>query len=191
MKNSFLTLVLLALTATTLQAQIKKPVLKLPNDRNINLSLNGNLNMEIIKNHINSGKYCYNLYLSTTVIIPPKNGKHLKEIIGYFGGGKYVKTERNYLRVNDVLLRSDKRYNRSQGDNYEVLIYPERSNPKNIDKNQVKLTWRSPERGLKTFHLKHVSIQYKPYGIIITGDYELDGMIFGVSISLAPGTCLI
>ena len=171
-----------------MQAQIK-PTTKLPNKNPFPIS-SSNLDLERIKQHITSNKFCYEVSMSSTAIIPPKQLKAVKAVDGYFSSTKYVKVERNYLRMNGLFLRSDRAYNRSRGETYEILIYPNRSDKRKIDLNQVKLTWRSAEKGLKTFLLKNVNVQYKPYGIVIIGDYEIDGMIFGVTIGLKPGDCL-
>jgi len=191
MKKIIVTIVLIALAFNTGNAQIKKNTkLKIPTNNRFPIT-SSNLDLEQIKAHISSGKYCYELNVSSTAIIPPKHPQRLKAIDAYFNTTRNVRVERNYLRTNGLLLRSDKAFNRNRGNNYEVLIYPNRSDKKKIDKNQVKITWNTPEKGLKTFHLKNVSIQYKPYGILIIGDYEIDGIVFGVSIGLIPTTCLI
>jgi len=191
MKKLITTLVLVLITLTVGNAQIKKNTkLKIPTNNRFPIT-SSNLDMEQIKAHISSGKYCYELNVSSTAIIPPKHPQKLKAIDAYFNTTRNVRVERNYLRINGLLLRSDKAFNRNRGNNYEVLIYPDRSDKRKIDKNQVKITWNTPEKGLKTFHLKNVSIQYKPYGILIIGDYEIDGIVFGVSIGLIPTTCLI
>ena len=133
-KNLITTLIILLFTFFSVSAQIKRPTVKIPDNRRVNPSLlDKNLNLTTIKNNIKANKSCYLMYLSTTTILPPKNGARLKEVVGYFGGGKYIKVERDYLRINDLLLRSDNRFSRSAGNNYEVLIYPERSNPSKID----------------------------------------------------------
>lgn len=190
MKKLITTLVLVLITLTVSNAQIKKTKLKIPTNNRFPIT-SSNLDLEQIKSHIKSGKYCYELNVSSTAIIPPKHPARLKAIDAYFNTTRNVRVERTYLRSNGLLLRSDKSFNRNRGNNYEVLIYPDRSDKRKIDKNQVKITWNIPEKGLKTFLLKNVSIQYKPYGILIIGDYEIDGIIFGVSIGLTPTTCLI
>ena len=175
-----------------LHAQIKKPPLKtpVPQERRF-FPLDNNLNLETIKQHIKDKKFCYVVKLSTTVIIPPEYPQAVMGITGYYSTTQYLRVERSYLRSNGLMLRSDKNYNRAQGNNYEVLIYPDASDSKKVDKNQVKLTWNSPEKGLQTFHLQNVSMRYLPYGILITGDYDIKGMVFGVSLALMPGDCLI
>ncbi len=191
MKNIITTVVIILITLTVGNGQIKKnPKVKIPAKNTITIG-SSNLDMEKIKTHISSGTYCYELNVSSTAIIPPKHPQKLKAIDAYFTTTRNVKVERNYLRTNGLLLRSDKAFSRTRGNNYEVLIYPDRSDKRKIDKNQVKITWNTPEKGLNTFHLKNVAIQYKPYGILIIGDYEIDGIVFGVSIGLIPTTCLI
>ncbi len=190
MKKIIITLVLALIVITVTNAQIKNTKLKIPNNNTFQVT-SSNLDLEQIKSHIKSGKYCYELNVSSTAIIPPKHPARLKTIDAYYSTTRNVRVERSYLRSNGLLLRSDKAFNRNRGNYYEVLIYPDRSDKRKIDKNQVKITWKTPEKGLKTFHLKNVSIQYKPYGILIIGDYEIDGIIFGVSIGLIPTTCLI
>lgn len=192
MKTTILLFALSVLSLSTMNAQIPTNNKKLPSGITIDPNkLDANLNLETIKNHIASGKYCYTINLSATAIIPPKNPTPLKAIDAYYSSTKYVRVERNYLRTNGLLVRSDKNFNRNFGNNFEVLIYPQRNDSKKVDKNSVKLTWNIPESQLRTFNLKNVSVQYKPYGILIIGDYEVDGIVFGVSIGLIPTTCLI
>ena len=191
MKKTILTLTMVLISAISF-AQIKNTSKKIPTGGGINPQLlDGNLNLETVKKHINSGKLCYTINASMTAIFPPKNPSPVKAVDAHYNATKYVKVERNYLRTNGLLLRSDKNFNRNFGNNFEVLIYPQRSDSKKVDENQVKLTWRIPESQLRTFNLKNVSVKYKPHGILIIGDYEVDGIIFGVSIALIPNSCII
>jgi len=196
-KSLIITILLITITLTSVNAQIKVKNNAIKNK--INLGYNkthlsfGPLNLLTIKNNIKNRKSCYVMHLSTTAIIPPKNGQYLKDMVGYFGGSKYVKFERNHLRINDLLLRSDKNFSKLYGNNFEILIYSDIRNPKEINKNMVKLSWKLPETGniVQTFNLRDVTIIYKPYGILITGNYNINGVLFGVSISITPSTCLI
>jgi hypothetical protein len=198
--KKLLVITLLFACFTAVNAQVKPlnnlskyKVNKKITDNNITLPLNQPLNLVTIKNNINNNSSCYLMSLSTTVIIPPKNGQYLKDMVGYFVSGRYIKVERNYLRVNELLLRSDKNFSKVQGNNFEVLIYPDSGNPKEINKRMVKLSWKLPETGniVQTFQLRDVNIVYKTYGILITGNYEINGVLFGVSIGITPTTCLI
>lgn len=199
MKTLVTTICLLLFIGTgAMNAQIKKPKIS-PNTGNIptrpvNLppgTLNNNINLESIKQHLANKKVCYVTSLAANITFPAGGGNRVKNIQGRFVNGG-IKHERNYLRLNTTLLRSDRGFNTARGDTFEVLIYPQRSNAQLVDKNQVKLTWRSPENGLKTFNLKNVSVSYKPYGMLITGDYEIDGKtLVGVSIGIIPEACLI
>jgi len=188
MKKVTTSIILILLCIISLQAQIKKPNAKLPNKPFPITS--SNLDLEQIKGHIKAGTFCYETKVSTTAIIPPKSPRRLKAIDGHYSTRKYLKVELSYLRTNGLMLRSDKSFDRHRGDNYEVLIYPDRSDKRKVDKNQVKVTWRTAEMGLRTFNLNNVSVQYKPYGILIIGDYETDGTVLGVSIALTPSACL-
>ena len=193
MKNVFTTMVLALMVVTIGSAQIKPNRVKIPSkiDPKIDLTkTNSNLDLEKVKKHIQDGKYCYRLNATSTAIFKPQ-GRLVGAVDARLTHNGYVKTERAYLRTNGKLLRSDTNYNNARGNYYEVLIYPERNNPKKVDKNQVKITWRIPESQLRTFHLQNVSVRYKPNGILITGDYEVDGIVFGVCIALTPQTCLI
>lgn len=192
MKTTILLFALSVFSLSTMNAQIPTTNKKIPSGIIINPNkLDPNLNLETIKNHIASGKYCYTINLSLTAIIPPKNPTPLQAIDAYYSSTRYIKVERNYLRTNGLLVRSDKNFNRNFGNNFEVLIYPQRNDAKKVDENSVKLTWNIPESQLRTFNLKNVSVQYKSYGILIIGDYEVDGIVFGVSIGLIPTACLI
>lgn len=188
MKKTTITFLLIFFCLCGLQAQITKSKGALSN-KSFPIT-SSNLDLEQIKGHIKAGTFCYEINVSTTAIIPPKAPRRLKGLDGYYNTSKYVKIERSYLRSNGLMLRSDKNFDRNRGDTYEVLIYPSGSDKRKVDKNQVKLTWRSTEMGLKTFSLNNVSVQYKPYGILIIGDYETEGTVLGVSIALTPATCL-
>lgn len=192
MKTHFITVLLILFTLGTTSAQITKPTIKIPPKKvNIPVDLSGTLDLEKIKSHIKNGKFCYTVNVSSTAIFPPKHPKPVKAVDAYYSSTRYLKVERTYLRSNGLLLRSDKGFNRNRGNNYEVLIYPDRRNPKLVNKNQVKITWRIPESQLRTFHLQNVSVRYERHGILITGDYKVDGVVFGVSIGIIPTTCLI
>ena len=192
MKKIFLIIILILVGQISSYGQIKNEKLKIPSKTKIDPSLlSGNLNLETIKKHITTGKLCYTVNLGLTAIFPPKNPTPVKALDAYYSSTRYVKVERNYLRTNGLLLRGDKNFNRISGNTFEVLIYPDRRDSKKVDKNQVILTWRIPESQLRTFSLKNVSVRYKPHGILITGDYEVDGIVFGVSIALIPNSCII
>ncbi len=196
MKILFKIFIIAIITITSATAQIRNTKkinltkkVYLPKDR-LNLN-NQYLNLETIKSNIKSRKKCYNIDVSSTAIIPPKYPKYVKSIDAYYSARGYVFVELNYLRTNGLLLRSDVSFSKFKGNNYEVLIYPESNNKKKIDKNRIKITWHMPDQGVQTFNLRHVSIQYKTYGILIIGDYDINGVITGVSISLTPTNCLI
>jgi len=198
MKTFIKTIILTILTVTVASAQIKNSNkiklhnrVNLPNN-NLNIDVNHQyLNLETIKANIKSGKQCYQINVSSTAIIPPKYPKAVTAIDAYYSTGNYLKVEGKYLRTNGLLLRSDYGFKKYRGNNYEVLIYPSSYNKKEIDQRRVKITWHIPGQGVQTFMLRHVSIQYKTYGILIIGDYNVNGIIFGVSISLIPTSCLI
>ncbi len=189
MKKIIIALLLMGFCHQGIQAQIKSKA-KLPNNGSFPIT-SSNLDLEQIKGHINSGKFCYTINASMTAIFPPKSLNPVKAVDGHYNSTKYVKVERTYLRTNGLLVRSDKDFNRNFGNNFEVLIYPQRRDSKKVDENQVKLTWRIPESRLRTFHLQNVSVRYKRHGILINGDYEVDGIVFGVTIALIPNGCII
>lgn len=83
---------------TVLQAQITKPVVKLPEDWRIRILLDNNLHLEIIKGHIKNRKYCYTLQLSSTVFIPPKNPQQVREITGRLLHQFIITKDRTQLR---------------------------------------------------------------------------------------------
>lgn len=198
MKNLFKTILLIVLAFTSANAQIKKinrsKINKTVNIKQNKINYNFKnqyLDLETIKSNIKSGKKCYALNVSSTAIVPPKYPKSVKAIDAYYSTSQYIRVERDYLRSNGLLLRSDAGFAKYRGNNYEVIIYPLSRNKKEIDQRRVKITWNIPGSGVQTFTLRHVSIQYKTYGILIIGDYNVNGIIFGVSISLTPTGCLI
>jgi len=199
MKNSIKTLAIIIFTITSVTAQIKVNKLpkkiNLPNDK-VYFNPNQYLDLETIKRDIKSGKKCYKINSSSSAIIPPKYPKRVKAIDAYYTSSQYVRVEGVYLKSNGLLLRSDAGFSKYRGNNYEILIYPSSANKKEIDQRRIKITWNMPNEGTQTytrqtFTLRHVSIQYKTYGILIIGDYNINGIIFGVAISLIPTDCLI
>jgi len=191
MKNLILIIAIVLTGISVSSAQIRNENIKIPSKTPIDPSLlDGNLNLETIKKHISSGKLCYTINMGLTAIFPPRNLTPVKAIDTRYAATNLVMVEQNYLRSNGLLLRSDKNFNRNFGNNFEVLIYPKRNDSKKIDENQVKLTWNIPESQLRTFNLINVSIRYKPHGILITGSYEVDEIIFGISIALIPNSCI-
>ncbi|QXP50492.1 hypothetical protein [Cellulophaga sp. HaHa_2_1] len=191
MKNLILIIAIVLTGISVSSAQIRNENIKIPSKTPINPSLlDGNLNLETIKKHISSGKLCYTINMGLTAIFPPRNLTPVRAIDARYAATNLVMVEQNYLRSNGLLLRSDKNFNRNFGNNFEVLIYPKRNDSKKIDENQVKLTWNIPESQLRTFNLINVSIRYKPNGILITGSYEVDEIIFGISIALIPNSCI-
>ncbi len=168
-------------------AQIKNSKLKLPSDTN--LSIDPNLNLDKIKGHLKSGDYCYDAQVGTTAIIPPKTGGvQLVPVIGYLITNK-IREGNGQLVVEGTLLKNTNGYTR--GDSYTIYITPDRSDKKKIDKENIFISWGLSGERLGRFQLKNVSVQYKPYGIVLIGNYEVNGILIGVNLSLSPVACLI
>lgn len=188
MKNLFTTLVMLVIVFNITNAQIKNNKLKLPSDNNLT-SLDPNLNLDKIKGHLKSGDYCYDAYVGTTAIIPPKTGGvRLVPIIGYLMTNKI--TEGYGQLVVEGLLKNST-YGYARGDSYTIYITPERGDTKKIDKNNIFISWVLSGERLGRFQLKNASVQYKPYGIVVIGNYEVNGILIGVNLSISPVACLI
>ena len=192
MKN-VITTILLALLVTTIgSAQIKPNRVKLPNqiDPKIDLTkVNSNLDLEKVKKHIQDGTYCYELTLSSTVLFHPKGRLPIKAIDARFTLQGYTTVLRNSLKSNGKLLRRDKSYR--NGDTYTVFINQDPRDPKKVHRTGVFVTWNSSDVDRRTQQLKDVVVKYKPWGIFITGNYEANGSLVGISMVLTPQTCLI
>ena len=187
MKNILSTIILLTLTFNIMNAQIKNDKLKLPS-RN-NLSLDPNLNLDKIKVHLKSGDYCYDAQVGTTAIIPPKTGGvQLVPIIGHLMTND-IREGNGQLIVEGTLKNST--YGFARGDSYTIYITPESGDKKKIDKDNIFISWGLSGERLGWFQLKNVSVQYKPYGIVLIGNYEVNGILVGVNLSLSPVACLI
>lgn len=187
MKNLITTIIVIVLTFTALNAQINNIKVKIPTNRNLNLD--PNLNLEKIKGHLKSGDYCYEAQLGTTAIIPPKTGGvSLVPIIGHLISTN-IKDGQGQLVVEGSLLSS--MYGYAKGDEYTIYISPDSRDKTKIDAANIYILWRLPGERLRDFKLKNVSIQYKPYGIILVGNYEVNGILIGVNMTLTPTACLI
>ena len=188
MKKLITTIVLLVFITTTVNAQIKKPRVKIP--RNTPFSnIDPNLNLEKIKIHLKSGAHCYGFNLATTAIVPPKTGGvRLVPIIGYLSTNRIAERSEQ-LVISGSLLKNTNRY--LGRDSYTVFLAPDNRDAKKINKLGVFITWRLAGENLRTFQLRNVAIEYKPYGILIIGDYEVDGVLIAMSMTLSPKPCLI
>ena len=143
----------------------------------------GSLNLETMLENFENKKERYFVNVSVTSILSsyitkPIVGYTLKEDL-YWEVGSI-----GYWRADCSLRRSDSGF--SSANHFEVLIYPNSSYPEMVDKNQVKITWRSGELGLNTFILENVSVRYISDGILINGSYTVRNSAIGVSIAISP-----
>lgn len=186
--KKLITIVLTIFMVSAINAQIKNATAKIPGNTLIS-SIDPNLNLEKIKNHLKSGDYCYDLNLASTAIVPPKTGGvRLVPIVGYFSTSSLVERS-NQLAISGNLLINTNGFRR--GDGFTVFLGPESRDATKINKQAVYITWDLPSENLRTIQLKNVTIEYKPYGILIIGDYDYDGLLIAVSMTLTPKSCLI
>jgi|GEM_PF-3725468 len=192
MKNLITTIVLALFVTAAASAQIKPNRVKIPTkvDPRIDITkVNSNLDLEKIKKHIQDGDYCYELKLSSAVLFHPKGRLPIKAIDARFSQQGYTTVITNSLKSNGKLLRSDKSYR--NGDTYTVFINQDPRDSKKVHRYGVFVTWNTSDVDRRTQQLKNVQVVYKPWGILITGNYEADGSLIGISMVLTPQTCLI
>ena len=181
-------MVLSVLMISATDAQIKKTKSRLPARTSI-ATIDPNLNLDKIKTHLKTGDYCYDLNLASTAIVPPKTGGvRLVPIVGYFSTSRIV-VRSNQLAISGNLLKNTNSYR--GGDGYTVFLGPDSRDSKKISKLGVYITWQLPGESLRTFQVKNVTIDYKPYGILIIGDYDYNGLLIAVSMTLTPKSCLL
>lgn len=161
------------------------PQREIPTGTNLELQ---KLTFYAIKKGIEKGDQCYKMGVSIGFVEKQANNLKAGPQVAY--AMAEVKEESVYLRSNFMLLRSDKQFSRAYGNTFEVIIIPDRNGV--FNPNNVKLTWRFPDIGVKTFLLENVHIQNHTYGVTITGDALIDGKkMLAVSIALAEVQCLI
>ncbi|ANI90364.1 hypothetical protein A9P82_14335 [Arachidicoccus ginsenosidimutans] len=160
----------------------KKPVTATP------LNTNTAHPLTFIKNNIDQGKACYNMYVSVCFVEKHEAKYKPGPILAYALSG--VKSESNYIKSDFGLVRSDKHFSQAYKNTCEVILRP--TSTGGFDPNNVKLTWRFPDIGLKTFMLENVHVQVSAYGVTISGDATVDGQKFlAVSIAIGETSCLI
>lgn len=146
------------------------------------------LTFNVIRTAIKKGGKCYRMGVATSFVEKQGNALMAGPQVAYAMAG--VDAESNYLRSNFMLLRSDKQFSRAYGNTFEIILNPDRNGE--FDPNNVKLTWRFPDLGVKTFLLEHVTVQQLSYGVTLSGDAMIDGKkILAVSIALAEVRCLL
>ena len=196
MKKLVTVLVLSLVVIGSVNAQIKpkieqkKP--KIPTKVNPKIDItkvNSNLDLKKIKTHIKDGDYCYVLTLSSTVLFHPKGRLPVRAIDARFSQQGYVTPIEGSLKSSGKLLRGDKSYRNGEG--YTVFVNQDPRDPKKVHKYGVFVTWNSSDLDRRTQQLRNVIVAYKPWGILITGNYETDGSLIGISMALTPQTCLI
>lgn len=169
-----------------LHAQIKEKVKpKLP--EGTIAQLNAPLDFATIKQQIDNGKACYTLS-ATVAYLEPAGSKKKPPKQAYSTSTGYLKSESNYLRMNALLLLSEKSFSRVAGNNFEIILFPLDNR---FDPNNIKVTWRFSDIGLKTFLLENVQITYSKSGITITGHKTVDGKQLAFSFAISEITCLI
>ena len=188
MKNlkSITVLLTILFGLNNIHAQIKEKVKpKLP-DGTV-AQLNAPLDFATIKQQIDNGKACYTLSAAVAYLEPAGNGKTPPKQ-AYSTSTNYLKSESNYLRMNALLLLSEKSFSRASGNTFEVILMPSANK---INPNNIKVTWRFERDGVKTFLLENVQITYSKIGITITGHKTVDGKQLAFSFAIAEITCLI
>lgn len=183
---SLLTLSAVLFTMATVSAQINdrlKP--KLPKGPVIQQKTE--LDLAIIKQNIDNGKACYTLstavaYLdaATDSKTPPKQA--------YSTSTNYLRSESNYVIMNSLMLLSEKSFSRVAGNSFEVILRP---NGAKINPNDIKVTWRFGDIGIKTFSLDNVEIVYSKTGITLTGHKTVEGKQLAFSMAISEISCLI
>lgn len=149
--------------------------------------LNAPLDFATVKQQIDNGKACYNLSAAVAYLEPAGNDKTPPKQ-AYSTSTSYLKSESNYLRMNALLLLSEKSFSRGAGNTFEVILMPSGNK---INPNNIKVTWRFERGGLKTFLLENVQITYSKTGITITGHKTVDGKQLAFSFAIAEVSCLI
>lgn len=142
-----------------------------------------------VKNNISKKKNCYEMAVTVNFIEKPLNSNFKSgPELGY--ATALVKQESNYLRSNLLLLRSGHDFSGARGNNFEIILRPKSNG--DFDPNQVKITWRFPDIGLKAFMLENVHIQTDSYGATLTGDAVVDGKkLLAVSIAIGEIRCML
>lgn len=139
-----------------------------------------NINFSAIKTNLDKKTVCYQVLVAATY----STIENTDAIIAY-GTGK-LKSEREYLRANFEILRSDNRFASSRGNAFEVIM---RSSGDSFSAEGVKITWRFPDVGLQTFMLENVHVQYGYYGITISGSKKVENKLIGFSITIQKTEC--
>lgn len=150
--------------------------------------INATLDLAIIKQNIENFKACYQMQGAVSYtqknndnpLSPPKQG--------YTTTANYLKSESNYLRMNSLLLLSEKSFSRAAGNNFEIILSPRGAQ---INPDNVKVTWRFSDIGVKTFLLENVQIVYSQNGITLTGHKTIEGKQLAFSFAISEVTCLI
>lgn len=138
------------------------------------------INFSAIKTNLDKKTGCYQVFVASTY----STTENSDAIIAY-GTGK-LKSEREYLRTNFEILRSDHRFASSGGNSFEVIMRPSGDS---FSAEGVKITWRFPDVGLQTFILENVRVQYGYYGVTISGNKKVENKLIGFSITIQKTEC--
>lgn len=151
------------------------------------LTINKPLDFAAIKRNIENGR-CYSLMATATYLEYSQSSRSILLKQGYSISSLLLKSERNYLRSNGLILLSENRFSRVAGNNFEVILFPVGSQ---FNPNNIKVTWHFNQGGLKTFLLEDVQIIKSNTGITITGHKTIEGKQIAFSIAIGEDVCLI
>tara|TARA_R110002126_G_scaffold127512_2_gene269735 strand:+ start:5671 stop:6216 length:546 start_codon:yes stop_codon:yes gene_type:complete len=138
------------------------------------------VNISSIIDDVLSKKGSYNMTGSLTILDTSKSGNGVQALDLSFRNSPVIAYKgRDYIQANPQALRNDN--NRKN----EVRVYVHHDTKGNVNTKNVKLNWKSGSTGEIVGILNNVSVLYQKNSILITGSFEKNGYIVGVSLAIS------
>ena len=146
-------------------------------------------NLNLLKIKTGEGGHYYSMTGSLTILQAPAKGRTIINALdaSFRNEVVVVYRDRDYIQANAKAKRND-----NQQDN-EVRFYVHHDNrgQGKVDKNKVKVNWKSGKTGEIAGNLSNVVVLYNKESILITGTLKKNGYTIGVSLAISNSGKLI
>ena len=146
-------------------------------------------NLNLIKIKTGESGHFYKMTGSLTILKAPPTGRTITQALGatFLNEVVIYKRDRDYIQANANAKRSDKQ----QNNEVRIYVYHDNIGQGKVDKDKVKINWKSGKTGEIAGNLSNVVVLYNKESILITGTLVKNGYTIGVSLAIINSGRLI
>ena len=141
-----------------------------------------------IKADVDANKRAYFMTGSVTTLKAPKTGDVATSLDISFRNSLVISRRgSNYIQANAQAKRNDN----NRTNEIRIYVHHDSRGQGKVDKNNVKINWKSGASGEIDGKLLNVTVIYQKDSILITGSFQKNGYTLGVCLAIAKETRLI